>query len=326
MKILFLERGKLWSYGLPDGLRDLGHQVSISGPVSETSLVKQIHSFKPHLLISVGWGPDHTIYKQHLMRRIATTYGIPLIYWSTEDPNFTSEFTLPLIKRMRPDYIFTISKQTAKKFHTLGYPSAHLDFAYHPKIHFRTEIKPSHKADIAVVANAYPDVLRRYPRLYRHSAIDILIKPLISSGHKIHFYGKDWDKMGDYLGKELPKSFIKGKIPYKHANQVYSSAKIMIGLQNYRHMLTQRTYEILGSSGFLLTCNTPAVQRLLRTHHDAAISSSGKETLSLVHYYLKHDREREKVRRNGRHTIAAENYKNRAAHFMDVLQDEGIIR
>lgn len=325
MKILFLERGKLWSYGLPDGLRDLGHTVHISGPVTETALVKQMHSFRPDLLISVGWGPDHTVYKQRLMRKLAAKYKIPLVYWSTEDPNFTNEFTLPLIKRMQPDYIFTISKQTAKMFRSLGYPSAYLDFAYHPNIHFRTKIKPAYRADIAVVANAYPGVLRRYPRLYRHRAIDILIKPLISSGYKVDFYGKDWGKMGAYLGKTLPKDSLRGKIPYKNANQVYSSAKIIIGLQNYKHMLTQRTYEILGSGGFLLTCNTPAVQRLLRSNYDAAISSSGQETLSLVRYYLNHDQERERIRRNGRGTISAENYKNRAAQLLSVLKDEGIL-
>lgn len=326
MKILFLERGKLWSYGLPDGLRDLGHLVRMSGPVTETSLVKQIHSFTPDLLISVGWGPDHTVYKQHLMRRLAAKYKIPLVYWSTEDPNFTNEFTLPLIQRMKPDYIFTISKQKAKEFRKLGYPSAYLDFAYHPNIHYKTKIKPAYQADIAVVANAYPDVLQKYSRLYRRRAIDILIKPLISSGYNVDFYGKDWDKMGRYLGKPIPKRWLRGKIPYNKANQVYSSAKIIIGLQNYRHMLTQRTYEILGSSGFLLTCSTPAVRRLLRPHVDAAISSSARETLSLVKYYLQHDQARERVRGNGRRIISAENYKSRAAKLLSVLKNEGIIR
>ncbi|MGD8188511.1 hypothetical protein ACQCN2_00785 [Brevibacillus ginsengisoli] len=57
MKILFLERGQLWSIGLPAGLRDLGHRVRMSGPVDKRALTRLLSSFKPDLLVSVGWGP-----------------------------------------------------------------------------------------------------------------------------------------------------------------------------------------------------------------------------------------------------------------------------
>lgn len=163
----------------------------------------------------VGWGYDHTPAKQTLIRKLATEHKIPLIYWSVEDPNFTEEFTLPLLKRMKPEYVFTISAKTAVTFRKLGYPCDYMDFAFHSNIHRRVRPLNKYKADIAVVANAYPDVLKRYPKLYRRKTIDILIRPLIKAGYRIDFYGRNWHLMKPFLGRSLPKSWIKKPIPYK---------------------------------------------------------------------------------------------------------------
>lgn len=326
MKILFLERGGIWRYGLPDGLRDLGHEVRMSGPVTFRSITTLINEYKPDLFFYVGWGYDHTPAKQTLIRKLATEHKIPLIYWSVEDPNFTEEFTLPLLKRMKPEYVFTISAKTAVTFRKLGYPCDYMDFAFHSNIHRRVRPLNKYKADIAVVANAYPDVLKRYPKLYRRKTIDILIRPLIKAGYRIDFYGRNWHLMKPFLGRSLPKSWIKKPIPYKNANQVYSSAKIMLGLQNYTDMAAQRTYEIVGSGGFLLTSNTSGVRKLLQSGRDAALSSSPQETLRLVRHYLANPKERERVRLNGRQAIASHTYTQRASKMLEALKKHGIIK
>ncbi|WP_282943067.1 glycosyltransferase [Paenibacillus sp. RC67] len=297
MRILFLERGKLWSYGLPDGFRDLGHTVRMSGPVIQNKLEKQINSFRPDLLISVGWGLDHTKPKLKLVRKLATRYKIPLIYWSTEDPNFTEAFTIPLIQTMKPDFVFTICAKSTARFRNLGIPSAHLDFGYHHKVHHYVKPIDKYRSDIAVVANAYPDVLRKYPTHYRRKALDILISPLLKKGYRIDFYGRDWDKMALYLGKKIPQKWLRGPIPYKDAFKVYNSANIILGLQNYYDMVTQRTYEVLGSRGFLLTCDTQGVRRLLKPGKDVVVSSTPQQTVELVSRYLRNFQARESIRK-----------------------------
>ncbi|MFF2479678.1 glycosyltransferase [Paenibacillus sp. NPDC058071] len=326
MNILFLERGKLWSYGLPDGLRDLGHNVKMSGPVEEGRLIRLLTSFKPNLLISVGWGLDHTKSKQRMVRKLATQFKIPLVYWSTEDPNFTKVFTLPLLRRMKPDHTFTISEKTAKKFKKMGYAADFLDYGYHPKVHFRTKIRAKYQTDIAVIANAYPDVLRKYPKLYRRQSLRILVHPLLKHGFRIDFYGRNWSRMKPFLGRSIPKSSIKGHIPYKKVNEVFSSAKIVLGLQNYTDMLTQRTFETLGSEGFFLTSDTPAVRALLKPGRDVVVSSSPIQTLEKVRYYLKHEKERERIRLNGRRAIAKHTYTERAKFLLYVLQKKGLLK
>ena len=51
---------------------------------------------------------------------------------------------------------------------------------------------------------------------------------------------------------DIPKDWIHGPMHYLETCKVYNSADIIIGLQNYQELITQRTYEILGSGGFLL--------------------------------------------------------------------------
>lgn len=298
----------------------------MSGPVNTKSLTSLLTTFKPEILVYVGWGYDHTPTKQLLIRKFASDFKIPLIYWSTEDPNFTEVFTLPLLKRIKPDYVFTISAQTSKRFRKLGYASKYLDFAFHSTIHRRVSPIKKYKADIAVVANAYPDVLKKYPKLYRRKAIDILIRPLLQAGYRIDFYGRNWHLMKPFLGRSLPARFIKKPIPYKDAYKVYSSAKIMLGLQNYKDMATQRTYEIVGSGGFLLTCNSAGVRKLLKAGRDAALSSSPQETLRLVRHYLANPQDREKIRQHGPLALANHTYTNRAKSMMDALKRAGIIQ
>ncbi|MBP1989184.1 CgeB family protein [Paenibacillus eucommiae] len=324
MRILFLERGKLWSYGLPDGFRELGHMVRMSGPVTSSNVAKHLNVFKPDLLISVGWGPDHTRPKQQLVRKLATQYKIPLVYWSTEDPNFTQAFTIPLLQTMNPDFVFTISSKTAARFRKMGYRSAHLDFAYHRNVHQSTKPIAKYRSDIAVVANAYPDVLRKYPLLFRRKALEILIRPLLKHGLRIDFYGRDWHRMAPFLGAAIPKKWLHGPIAYKDAHKVYSSAKIILGLQNYKDMVTQRTYEVLGSRGFMLTCDTPAIHRLLKPGREIAVSSTPQQTVLKVRYYLENQQAREEIQKQGRKAIDPHHYKNRAQTMLSTLHKQGL--
>ncbi|MCZ8513593.1 glycosyltransferase [Paenibacillus filicis] len=326
MKVLFLESNPVWIHTLPKGFRDAGHRVKISGPLTQDNIPRMIESFRPDLIVSMGWGPEQTEEKQLWIREHVKASGIPHVYWATEDPNFTSRFTMPLIKKMQPDFVFTISPKKVKFYRKRGIKAARLDFAYHSSVHRKTKPRAKYRSSIAVVANAYPEVLKQYPGHYRIKSIRTLIRPLIRQGIRVDFYGRDWDKMKPILGKDIPGNWIHGYLPYKKAYKVYSSSDIMIGLQNYQDMVTMRTYEILGSSGFLLTSDTPGVRRLVRPGKDLIVSSSPKETLRLVRRYLKENKLRERIKRQGRRSIAVQNYKQRARTMMAVLKRNRIVK
>lgn len=325
MKVLFLTNSPIWKQTLPLGFRNAGHEVLVSGPLRETRIPSLIQSFGPGLIVTMGWGLEQQHEQQIMIRNHVHAAGIPHVYWATEDPNFTTEFTLPLLQTMQPDFVFTICERRVPFYENQGIHAAHLDFGYGPWIHRRTKRRSRYHHDIVVVANAYPEVLERYPTHYRMKSIRRLIRPLVHKGVRIDFYGRDWDKMGHILDANIPRDWLHGPLPYSEGYKVYNSARVVIGLQNYRHMVTMRTYEVMASGGFLLTSDTPGVRRLATPGRDLIVSSSARETARLVHYYLKASNLRHRIRHHGRDTVRPHSYTVRAQEMVEVLQARGVL-
>lgn len=325
MRILFLESHPMWIHGLPNGFRDLGHSVEVSGPISSEKLEQMIRHFQPELIFTMGWGPENSsLQKQALIREQVKKAQVPHIYWATEDPTHTKSFTLPFLKNVQPDFVFTICPTMVANYLQFGIKAAHLDFGYHPSLHCPARPDKKYRSKIAVVANAYPRILKIYPQHYRIQSQNILIVPLLKENLRIDFYGNYWNDMQALLGIGIPEEWIHGYLPYTEANKVYSSADIIIGLQNHPTQLTQRTYEILGSGGFLLTNNTPAVNRLFEPGQDLLVSSSPEETLQLVRYYLKHPNKRRLIQKKGKFAVTKYSYQDRAEYILKVLNEQGI--
>ncbi|MBE9915163.1 glycosyltransferase [Paenibacillus donghaensis] len=325
MRILFLESHPLLIHGLPNGFRDAGHTVKISGPLTSNNIPRLISSFRPDLIITLGCGPEHFLEKQEWIRDYVPPSGIPHVYWATEDPTHTYTFTIPYIQRVKPNFVFTICRDRVKDYMELGFPAAHMDFGFHSSVHHRVRPIPKYRNSIAVVANAYPHILKTYPKHYRITSLKTLIRPLIKRKIRIDFYGNSWRRMEPFLGKKIPRSWAHGYLSYPQANKVYSSSDIIIGLQNQETQVTQRTYEILGSGGFLLTSDTHAVRELFTPGKDLVVSSSPKETLRLINYYLNHPEERRKIQKSGQRTVRKHSYKYRARYMIRVLRKNGIL-
>ncbi|KKK39876.1 peptigoglycan-binding protein LysM [Mesobacillus campisalis] len=326
MKILFLESHPMWIYGLPNGFKEEGHTVMISGPLSKNNISEMLDLFKPDLIISLGWTTEHSKEKWKWIRQAIKKTTIPLVYWATEDPLHTEKFTIPLINAIKPDFVFTVTPSLCEKYEELGSKAGHLEFGYHQSVHFPVQPLNNYRCDIAVVANAYPKYLKKNPNAFRSDALKTLIKPLIENGIRVDFWGNNWEKMGEYFGRDIPANWIHGYLDYRDAYKVYSSAKIIIGLQNSSSQLTMRTFEILGSGGCLLTTDTPAVREKFTPDHDLIVSSNSEETVSKVHHYLNNDIERHQIRENGKIAIQNQSYRNRAKRILEVLENRGILR
>ncbi|MCZ8513594.1 glycosyltransferase [Paenibacillus filicis] len=326
MRVLFLESHPLLIHGLPNGFRDAGHQVKISGPLTSNKIPRLISTFRPDLIITLGCGPEHVLKKQEWIREHVQASGIPHVYWATEDPTHSHTFTIPYIQRVKPTFVFTICPARVKDYRELGFRAAHMDFGFHSRVHRRVKPIPKFRSSVAVVANAYPRILKTYPEHYRITSLNTLIRPLIRKRIRVDFYGRSWNKMKSFLGRTIPRSWIHGYLPYPRANKVYSSTDIIIGLQNQKTQLTQRTYEILGSGGFLLTSNTPAVRKWFKPGKDLVVSSSPKETLRLIDYYLRHPKKRRKIQNSGQRTVRKHSYMHRAKYILRVLRKNGILK
>ncbi|HDR4909128.1 TPA: glycosyltransferase [Bacillus cereus] len=325
MKILFLDKDSMWIHGLPNGFKDIGHEVKVSGTLTKEIMPIIIDEFCPDLIFSIGYTSEHTPQKQKWIHKFVRSSGIPHVYWATEDPGYTITCSIPFIKNVQPDFVFTICPSRVDFYKNLGIKAAHLDFGYHISTHSPSSPIEQYQCPIAVVANAYPKLFKKIPNHYRLiSSINNLIIPLLQEKIPINFYGRGWDRMSTYLGTDISNDYIKGYLSYEETNKVYNSAKIIIGLQNHPTQLTQRTYEILGSGGFLLTNNTPAVKQVFTPNQDLIVSSSSKETLNLVQYYLENPDQRNKIREQGKQTVAKYSYSKRAEYIIKTLKNEGI--
>jgi len=325
MRVLFLESHPMWIHGLPNGFRDLGHEVLVSGPLTKENIPAILTDFKPDLIGMMGWTEEHTPEKLDCVSRHAKALGIPLFFWATEDPTHAEAFTLPLIRRLQPDFVFTICPANAELYNSMGMKAARLDFGYHRLVHHRTEVLEGYRCAVAVVANAYPHILGSYPEHFRIASLQKLIVPLVRQHIRVDFWGRDWDRMSRYIGCDIPAEWLHGYIQYTEANKVYSSADIVIGLQNHATQLTQRTYETLGSGGFLLTCDTPEVRRVFQPGADLVVSSSPEETVSLVNFYAARPEEREKIRKQGEASAGPHSYQYRARQILDTLKQQGLL-
>ncbi|MFC4323144.1 glycosyltransferase family protein [Litchfieldia salsa] len=325
MRILFLESSSIWSNNLPRGFQANGHDVMISGPITKSRLKTMIKDFEPELAISIGWGVEQEPMKQLIIREQFSGMDIPLIYWAVEDPAYTDTWSIPLIKRMKPDFVFTLCPKTVDRYEKMGIPSSHLDFGFENSVHHPVEKSSNYQVKIAVVANAYPDKLKEYPDHYRHEAINILLRPLLEDDIQVDFWGNDWEQMKPYLGRNIPKSWLHGPIPYIETQNVYSSADIILGLQNYPEILTQRTYEILGSGGFLLTLDTPGVRSKFQPGKDLDVSSSPKDTIEKISYYLNNAEKRMKIQARGHKAVQSHTYQSRAKQIIETLITRKVI-
>jgi spore maturation protein CgeB len=326
MRVLFFESHPMLIHGLPNGFRDANCEVKISGPVTEQVIQSQIQEFQPDLVFSLGWSFDTTLINAYYIFRYTREANIPLVYWATEDPTHTISFSIPYVQILRPDFIFTISKSTVEVYEKFGFPAAHMDFGYHPEIHFQTPPEDTYTCDIAVVANAYPHILNQYPNHYRIQSLKNLIAPLLRVGIRIDFWGKDWDKMESILGTPIPPDWIHGYLSYTEANKVYSSAKIMLGLQNQLTQVSQRTYEILGSGGVLLTSDTPELRRLFQSGTDLFLSSSPEETVSLVSVILQNTALQERIRIAAKKAAQPHTYQSRAENMIRILKETNVLK
>lgn len=132
---MFFESSSIWMHTLPRGFTDAGHEVIISGPLTEQNISGLMAVYRPQLAITVGWGPEQTHAKARSLRHAAQSQGVPLVYWAVEDPAFLDTWSLPFVLSLQPDFVFTLCPESIGRYRQHGFKAAHLDFGFHPSVH-----------------------------------------------------------------------------------------------------------------------------------------------------------------------------------------------
>lgn len=319
MRVLFCESLPMWSLTLPQGFRALGYETAFSGPITRERLQSLFFQFRPDLVVSLGWGREHSPEKIQLVREAVEVYGVVHAYWALEDPNYFEGWSLPYIRKARPHLVFTICPDMVGKYRKQGFAAEHLDFACNPDLHRTVPARPEYVCDMAVVGNSYWGLGGAVA--FRNKTLGLLLKPLLNRGYRFGFWGTGWQALAGDLGLAIPEGSFFDPLPYEETVAVYNSAAIVLGLQNSTFHLTQRTFEVLGAGGFLLTVRTQAVERLFSPGWHLAAAASADETVALAEHYLANVGERRAVARNGQAEVYERHtYRHRAARMLELVR------
>ena len=144
------------------------------------------------------------------------------------------------------------------------------------------------------------------------------------------------------LGEEFPVTFYtvpdvdKSKVPNvkvmppvesgEAASIIYAGSKINlnISLKGIEGGTPQRIMDILGAGGFALTNYCFETAELFQEDKEIVMFRTPEELVDKVAYYLKHDREREKIAKAGREKVLkCYTYERKLKQLMEWVEGEG---
>jgi Uncharacterized protein conserved in bacteria len=308
---------KLYAGDILWGFTAAGYESQIINPTSIEDFDKIMDAINPDLLILSSYmGYFKPPMLMHIGSRNSSNYKC--ICWDTEG---VGQFNLQMagFELSRPDMIFSICPEMLETLKSKNIPCARLDFAYNPTIHYPKPIAVNDNYTISLIGNAWLWYANHYPEHFRYKkAIPIVLKPLIENNYKIDFYGTTEYKqvIKNFLNLDVPIEWFKGAIFYEKTGDIYNSSFINLITQNHEQTITRRTFEILGSGGFGLSCYNTAIKNMFGDSGALAIANSPNETLDILEYYKRNTDAYIKVRKNAVISVQNHTYKERAEEII----------
>ncbi|QOY34215.1 CgeB family protein [Anaerobacillus isosaccharinicus] len=306
-KIFFLDHRSCYLNSLGDSLAQMGHKIFYQSSWVPEEIEKGIAFFKPDILLTVGWDLPLTYPFLDTLPALCEKYKLFHVYWATEDMIHYDKWSAPFVKRIKPDLVWTIHSACVKKYEDQGIRADYLNFAFNPRLFRAKTSADEERYNVALVGSAHLT-----HKTYRYNSIQDLIIPLIRENEKVHIWGGHWDKESSFMKREfgecVPKNWLEGYLPYKETGSIYRAAKIVLGLQNAKDQVSQRTFEILGTGGFMIANRTKALSSMFEDRKEIALSSSPEETMSLIRHYLDKPEERLEIGTAAKKKVLKEYY------------------
>ncbi len=173
-----------------------------------------------------------------------------------------------------------------------------MPFGCAPSFHRNVAAPAKYKTDIV----CYGNPLYTYYESKR-KAVDTLVKPVVENGFNVSLWGTARGNGGwleiPYVKKRT--EVYRGVFSYEDLPAVNSGAKIVLGITaNAQYgAYGSRLARALACGSFIIWHYTEGMEKYFTNHKHLCWSSSPKETLELVRYYLKHDKERRQIAQEG---------------------------
>jgi spore maturation protein CgeB len=321
MKVLFTNEAPLIKYGLGAGFRQMGHDTlimqgdaerlwGVSETEQENRLNRAIDRFRPDFIFTEG----HPRFEPQVICSTARQHGIPHFYWAIEDPVCT-DLTLK-VYAPEVDYIFTTAVEMIPRYQALGKKAEVLLFGCNPEFHRFSGVHPRYRHDLVLVASNYSS---------RYAEAEWFIMPLVKARFDIRIWGIWWDDPVRPVNLCKYRRYYGGILPYEELPSVYSSAKIILGMNCDDSSQTQtsmRPFEALACGGGLYLGHYTKAQEyifqdlIFQTHNT-------RDTLTRVRSLLgmSETRRRELAKKAQTRLYEQHSYGLRAAQIVNAFQN-----
>lgn len=309
----------LFSIDMLWGAKQLGHDASLINPKSVQELERILVTAEPDLLMTLG-SPAyfHTDILQYIGSR--KTPHMKYIHWDTDGITWM-ELEMNHIRLSQPDKVFTVCPQMFEKLKKEKIPSDMLLFGVNSEIHHPGGEVDAYKGLITFAGGAYPEVVYRVPKHHRRLSMEVLFEPLLKQGYEIDFFGDFRHKqvIKSLFGHDISNERIHGRCPYERIHEIYSNCFINLVVQNSEYATMKRTFEILGSGGFIMAYPNATLGELFSIGKDLVVSRTPEETLELVEYYKNNLDKYDEIRKNALKAVEEHTYKKRFEYITNQL-------
>lgn len=322
MKVL-IYGDRVFSIEFAVGFREAGLEAVCVNPATVSELEQVIREAAPDIFMTLG---TPTFYKPEMLSVIGTKPSPQTCYihWDT-DGVLWEHLEIDVIRLSKPDMVFTICPIMQEQVSKLGIPCHVLPFASNPDMHHPASGNKAYEGKITFVGGWYTPLAQANPDHLRHKSMRVLFNPLFDSGREVHFYGYIARKYPyiKIFGREFPQSCFHGHFPYEHIHKIFSGCFINLVPQNYEYSIIKRAFEILGSGGFGLSYDTPAMREAFPEGNGFVYTSSPRQTLDAVEHYLREPEAYDRVRENALIMAQKHTYKQRAETIVGSLFPKG---
>ena len=225
---------------------------------------------------------------------------------------------MDVIYASNPSIVFTMCPEMQKFIRQKGFLCEIMHYAYSPISHYPMSLNLKGEETINIIGNSYKSLYAYHPEHYRYASLKIILKPLLENGYDVNLYGdrEYLPFLKELFSMDTFKVNYHGYLPYERTCTAYNNSYINLVTQNHRQTITKRTFEILGSGGFVLSSDSSEIRKLFTPGRDLVVSSSAKETLELVKYYKENKEEWLKIRKNAVESVKNHTYKQRAEYIL----------
>ncbi len=165
--------------------------------------------------------------------------------------------------------------------------------------------KKEKSAEIVFMGNNYS---KRFPLSdFRYKMVHHLRKTF---GNRFKVYGTGWDFKTESLMGDLEKEAA-----------VYRSCKVAVNLShfNLERYTSDRMFRIMGSGAFCLTHNYKGLEKDFIDGEEVVAWNEIKDLEVLIDYFLKHEKQRQKIAKNGCDKVHQEHTWNKRVEQLEQL-------